>query len=265
MEKQSIAALKKLYQSGKLTDDLVASLRQDERKGVQQLIRQYDKEKEKEELQKKQFLKMKRYEMKAYAGGIQYIAGVDEAGRGPLAGPVVAAAVILPKDFELLGLNDSKQLNEATRNRYSEIIKEQAICYAVTAVDSQTIDQLNIFEATKLAMRLSIQKLEKEPEHILIDAVRLDGIPYSQEVIIKGDEKSISIAAASILAKVERDRYMKQLHKKYPMYGFDSHMGYGTKKHLEQLQIHGITPHHRQSFSPVQKIIESYQQKRKES
>lgn len=265
MEKQSIAALKKLFQSGQWTDELVHSLRMDDRKGVQQLLRQHDKKMQKIKEQEEQFLQMTVFEKKAYASGVQYVAGIDEAGRGPLAGPVVVAAVILPEDFKLLGLNDSKQLNESTRNRFSEIIKEEALSYAIVSVDSQTIDRMNIFEATKLAMKQAIRQLQIEPEHILIDAVRLEGIPYSQETIIKGDAKSISIAAASILAKVERDRYMKDLHQQYPMYGFDTHMGYGTKQHLEQLKIHGATPHHRRSFSPVQQVVDRRIHYQKES
>jgi len=256
MAKQSIAMLKRLFQSGDISEEILIELKQDERKGVRQLIERYEKQKRKEKALRQQFIEMTRYEKRAYDNGAQYVAGVDEVGRGPLAGPVVAAAVILPQDFELLGLNDSKQLNEATRNEFFNIIKEKAICYAISAVESQTIDDMNIYEATKLAMRRSIQQLDRKPDHVLIDAVDLNGISCSQEAVIKGDTKSISIAAASVLAKVTRDHLMKEIHKAYPMYGFNSNMGYGTKYHIEQLKMRGATEYHRKSFAPVREFLE---------
>jgi len=255
MEKQSIAELKQLFQTADLSKEFIIDLKKDERKGVQKLIQTYEKQKKKLKEQEQKFIEMSAYEATAYKNGSQYIAGVDEVGRGPLAGPVVAAAVILPHDFKLLGLNDSKQLNEATRNEFYSIIKEQAICYEIAVVDNTTIDKINIYEATKLAMRNTIHQLSIKPDHVLVDAVELDGLSYSSEAIIKGDTRSISIAAASILAKVTRDNLMKEIHKQYPMYNFNANMGYGTKYHMEQLKKYGATTYHRTSFAPVRKVI----------
>jgi len=259
MKKQSIASLKQRFKEGKLSEELVTELRKDERKGVQQLVTQYDRQQLKIEKKKRKFIEMTVFERKAYNQGFQYVAGVDEVGRGPLAGPVVAAAVILPEGFQLPGLNDSKQLKEKERNDFSNIIKEEAISYSVAMIESKMIDTMNILKATEKAMKQSVQQLDKKPDHVLVDAVQIEGLPYSQESIIKGDERSVSIAAASILAKVERDRFMRELHHRYPVYGFNSNMGYGTKYHIEQLREHGIIPHHRKSFAPVRKIISSGQ------
>ncbi|MBY7143651.1 ribonuclease HII [Virgibacillus sp. NKC19-3] len=252
MENRSIAVLKKLFDSGALHEDCITQLKTDDRKGVQQLIKTYEKKKRKEEIAEKKFMEMSIFEQRAYANGYEYIAGIDEAGRGPLAGPVVAAAVILPRDFKLLGLNDSKKLSEQTRNYFFHVIKEHAISYGVSVIDSKKIDEINIFEATKLAMHEAINQLNPKPNHILIDAVNLKGLPCTSEAITKGDGKSVSIAAASILAKVSRDRIMKKIHQEYPAYGFESNMGYGTKHHLDNLMTSGVTPYHRKSFSPVQ-------------
>src|SRR5699024_10436985 len=165
----------------------------------------------------------------SYQRGKRYVAGVDEVGRGPLAGPVVAAAVILPENFQLMGLNDSKQLTEEEKNEFYNIIREQAISYSVEMVESTLVDTMNILGATKFAMKQAVQHLDQTPDHVLVDAVQIEGLTQSQETIIKGDERSVSIAAASILAKVERDRLMRELHHAYPVYGFNSNMGYGTK------------------------------------
>ncbi|MGY0691540.1 ribonuclease HII [Virgibacillus sp. FSP13] len=251
MDKKSIVALKQLFETNAVTNDIIAELRKDERKGVQKLLQRYDREKRKEQVMKKNFAEMCHFEQINYDKGCRYIAGMDEAGRGPLAGPVVAAAVILPRDFTLLGLNDSKQLNEATRNRFFEIIKKQAVSYGISIVSNQKIDQVNIYEATKLAMYDAISQLEPKPDHVLIDAVNLDNLPCTSEAIVKGDQKSISVAAASILAKVTRDQLMKKIHIEFPMYDFASNMGYGTRHHMDMLEQHGITQYHRKSYAPV--------------
>lgn len=251
MEKKSIAELKTLVKEKQLTTDMLNILKQDERKGVQAIVKSYERQQEKDIRLKEQFYEMMSYERECRNQGYEYIAGVDEAGRGPLAGPVVAAAVILPSGFELVGLNDSKQLNANQRDLFFEYIKEQAIAYYVSIIDNQKIDEINIFEATKFAMCEALNKLDTQPDYALIDAVHLRGFAYPAQDIIKGDQKSISIAAASILAKVTRDRLMIELHNEYPMYDFKSNMGYGTKKHMEQLQIHGVSPYHRRSFAPV--------------
>ncbi|WP_010530644.1 ribonuclease HII [Lentibacillus jeotgali] len=255
MEQQSIAVLKQLFEADKLDETYINKLKLDERKGVQKLIERYERKKLNDKALKENFLRMSQYEQKNYADGCQYIAGMDEAGRGPLAGPVVAAAVILPRDFKLLGLNDSKQLNETTREEYFTIIKNAAVSYGIAIIDNYKIDQINIYEATKLAMYEAINQLNPLPDHVLIDAVSLDQLTCSSESITKGDQKSVSVAAASVLAKVTRDGLMKDLDKKYPGYGFASNMGYGTKQHTAMLAEHGVTPYHRKSFAPVRSIV----------
>ncbi|SHF51141.1 ribonuclease HII [Ornithinibacillus halophilus] len=255
MEKQSISHLQHLFKSGMLTEKEIDLLRNDKRKGAQLLVKRFEKEKQKEEELERAFEEMCLYERKQYVMNNHYIAGVDEAGRGPLAGPVVAAAVILPSDFKLLGLNDSKQINETDREKFYDIVLSEATSYGISIINNDQIDTINIFEATKLAMTEAINKLDPYPDHILIDAVELKGLSCTHEAIIKGDAKSISIAAASILAKVTRDRLMKDMHLEYPMYDFAANMGYGTKKHLESLQKYGPSPYHRKTFAPVREVM----------
>lgn len=191
-----------------------------------------------------------KYENELWSKGINYIGGIDEVGRGPLVGPVVTACVILPKDFSCPGLTDSKKLSEKKRNEYFEYIKEHALSIGIGIKSNKEIDELNILEATKRAMKESIYNGSIIPEHVLIDAVKLDlDIPSTS--IIKGDAKSISIAAASVIAKVTRDAMMYELDKKYPEYGFKDNKGYGTKKHIEALEEYGYLDEHRQSFKPV--------------
>ena len=195
-----------------------------------------------------------KYEKGLYSNGIELIAGVDEVGRGPLIGPVVAAAVILPKNYYLEGLTDSKKLSEKKRNKFYEIIMKDAISIGVGIIDEKTIDEVNIYEATKLAMYDAINKLKVKPEHVLIDAMKLDlDIPSTS--IIKGDAKSESIAAASVIAKVTRDSMMYELDKKYPMYGFSSHKGYPTKKHIEAINKYGLIEGYRKTYAPIKDII----------
>ncbi|MFA1818588.1 ribonuclease HII [Virgibacillus oceani] len=255
MNNKTITQIKQLMEEEKIQEKEIAALKEDKRKGVQLLIQSYEKRKQKEIELEKQFIQMCHYENTAYANGCQYIAGIDEAGRGPLAGPIVAAAVILPSNFRLLGLNDSKQLNEKIRNDFFSIIKQEAVSYGVSAIPSQRIDELNIYEATKLAMRDAIDQLNPAPHHVLIDAVNLTHLPCTSESVIKGDEQSISIAAASILAKVTRDQLMQQIHNEFPIYDFKSNMGYGTKHHLQSISDHGISPYHRKSFAPIRNQV----------
>ena len=179
--------------------------------------------------------------------GFSLIAGIDEVGRGPLAGPVVASAVILPETFYLPGLNDSKKISEAKRELFYETIMEEAIAVGTGIVHNEEIDEINIYEATKKAMITAVAQLSQQPDHLLIDAMKLD-LPIPQLSIIKGDAKSVSIAAASIVAKVTRDRMMKEYAKEYPHYGFDKNMGYGTSAHLDALHAYGLTPWHRKKF-----------------
>ena len=191
-----------------------------------------------------------KYENELYDKGIEYIGGVDEVGRGPLIGSVVAACVVLPKGFVLEGLTDSKKLSEKKRDMFYDIIMSKAIAVGVGIVDEKRIDEINIYEATKVAMKEAIYNTNIKLEHVLIDAMPLD-IDIPTTSIIKGDAKSISIAAASVIAKVTRDRMMYELDKKYPMYELASNKGYGTKKHIEAIKEYGITKYHRLSFKPV--------------
>ena len=191
-----------------------------------------------------------KYEKELYDKGCKYIGGVDEVGRGPLIGSVVAACVILPFDFALEGLTDSKKLSEKKRDDFYKIIWDKAIAIGIGIVDEKVIDEVNIYEATKIAMKKAICDTNIKPDHVLIDAMPLD-IDVPTTSIIKGDAKSISIAAASVIAKVTRDRMMYELDKIYPMYGLASNKGYGTKKHIEAIKKYGITKYHRLSFKPV--------------
>lgn len=197
---------------------------------------------------------MKEFETELYNKGINFIAGIDEVGRGPLVGPVVTAAVILPKDFYDERINDSKKLTEKKRELLYDVIMENAISVGIGMSSSSIIDEINILNATKKAMIEAINNLSVKPEHLLIDAVKLD-IDIPQTSIIKGDAKSESIAAASIIAKVTRDRMMVELDEKYPMYDFKHNKGYGTIKHIEALYKYGPMSEHRKSFAPVSDII----------
>lgn len=195
------------------------------------------------------------YERELINKGIKLIAGVDEVGRGPLVGPVVTACVILPVDYKLEGLTDSKKLTPKKRDYFYDILQKDAISISVGIKDEKVIDEVNILEATKLAMKEAINTSPVKPEHVLIDAVKLD-IDIPSTSIIKGDAKSLSIAAASVIAKVTRDRMMDELDKQYPMYGFKDHKGYPTKKHIEAINQYGIIDEHRKSFGPVKEYLD---------
>ena len=197
---------------------------------------------------------MKEYENELYLKGINFIAGVDEVGRGPLVGPVVTAAVILPKDFYDERINDSKKLTEKKRELLYDVIYENAISIGIGMCTNDEIDELNILNATKKAMKEAINNLNVKPEHVLIDAVKLD-VDIPSTSIIKGDAKSISIAAASIIAKVTRDRMMVELDKEHPEYDFKHNKGYGTKKHIDAIYKYGVLKEHRKTFAPISEII----------
>ncbi len=193
------------------------------------------------------------YEKQALAEGYKVVCGVDEAGRGPLCGPVCAAAVILPVDCEIEGINDSKKLSEKKRDMLYDIIKEKAVAYSVVMVDAETIDKINILQATFKAMREAVDALSVKPDIALIDGNGKPGLSIEERTLIKGDAKSISVAAASILAKVTRDRYCLEMDEKYPEYQFAKHKGYGTKLHYEMIAEYGICPEHRRTF--LKKIL----------
>ena len=236
-----------------LFEELIA----DGRAGVQAAISKRKRELQKQVEEDLRLEKMLAYEKELYAQGIQLIAGVDEVGRGPLAGPVVAAAVILPENCKIPGLNDSKKIPKSKHQAIYQAVLGQALSVGIGVKDNQVIDQVNIYEATKLAMLEAIQELDQQPQHLLIDAMKLD-LPISQTSIIKGDANSLSIAAASIVAKVTRDQMMAAYDQEYPGYDFGQNSGYGTSKHLEGLEKHGVTPIHRRSFEPIKSMTDVY-------
>ncbi len=239
----------------RLDDPLLAELEQDSRSGVIQAIAKRKRELQKQVDEDLRLEKMLAYEKELYAQGIDLIAGVDEVGRGRLAGPVVAAAVILPKACKIPGLNDSKKIPKSKHKEIYEAVLQNAISIGIGVKDNQVIDQVNIYEATKLAMMEAIGQLEPQPQHLLIDAMKLD-LPIPQTSIIKGDANSLSIAAASIVAKVTRDQMMEEFDREYSGYDFAQNAGYGTIKHLAGLDQLGVTPIHRRSFEPVKSMCE---------
>ena len=198
---------------------------------------------------------MLEYETNLYAAGYRLIAGVDEAGRGPLAGDVYAAAVILPVGLVIDGINDSKKLTAKKRDRLFDIIRERATAYSIFAVSVQEIDEINILEATFRAMNGAVDKLAIEPDYVIIDGNRIKGMSIPHETIVKGDSLSASIACASVLAKVARDRYMLEQAELYPQYGFEVHKGYGTKAHMEAIREFGPCPIHRKTFGGVREYV----------
>ena len=232
----------------------------DSRSGVQKEIEKRKKSIQAEIDENLRLEGMLSYEKELYAQGISLIAGVDEVGRGPLAGPVVAAAVILPQNCKIKGLNDSKKIPKKKHKEIFQAVKDSALAIGIGIMDNHVIDQVNIYEATKLAMKEAISQLEPQPEHLLIDAMRLD-LPITQTSIIKGDANSLSIAAASIIAKVTRDNIMANYDQEFPGYDFSQNAGYGTAKHLEGIEKHGVTPIHRTSFEPIKTLVASSKDK----
>ena len=197
------------------------------------------------------------YENDLHGKGYKYIAGCDEAGRGPLYGPVVAACCVLPNDFKLEGLTDSKQLTEKRREKYIDYIKENALAYGIGIVSAEEIDEINIYEASRKAMLIALSEVRKkiEVDYVITDAMPID-IDIESMPIIKGDAKSITIAAASVIAKVTRDRMMIELDNKYPEYGFKKHKGYPTKAHIEAINKYGLIDGYRKTYGPVKELIE---------
>ena len=238
-----------------LDHPLFEELIYDARAGVQSAINKRKRELQKQVDEDLRLEKMLTYEKELYAQGLQLIAGVDEVGRGPLAGPVVAAAVILPKNCKIHGLNDSKKIPKSKHQAIYQAVLDQAISVGIGVKNNHVIDQVNIYEATKLAMLEAIHELEPQPQHLLIDAMKLD-LPISQTSIIKGDANSLSIAAASIVAKVTRDQMMATYDQEYPGYDFAQNAGYGTTKHLEGLEKQGVSPIHRRSFEPIKSMTD---------
>lgn len=234
-------------------DAFFATIINDERQGVQKLIQQWRTKKARQQKAQLDLEAHLQFEKEANAAGYQLVAGVDEVGRGPLAGPVVAAAVILPPDFSVLGVNDSKQLSDKKRIELYPQIMANAVAVGFGIINAEIIDQINIYEASLLAMKKAVEALKPMPDYLLIDAMVID-IDLPQVKLIKGDAKSASIGAASIIAKVKRDQIMADYAHIYPGYEFEKNAGYGTKGHLNGLVKYGITPIHRRTFAPVKSL-----------
>ncbi len=249
--KMTIKEIEGVLLSQNVSLEFLETLEKDERKAAQNLLKKYRRE----QSERERVDALYEYEKIAESEGVHAVAGVDEAGRGPLAGPVAVAAVILPLGLYLPKLNDSKKLSESARESLYGLIKEQAVATSVVFVDAKTIDEVNIYEATKRGMYEALQKLEVKPDKALIDAMPLENLQIPSLSIVKGDAKSASIAAASILAKVTRDRFMTEMDKLYPEYGFKHHKGYGTKEHIEAIRKYGPSPIHRFTFEPIASMV----------
>ncbi|MEN0649140.1 ribonuclease HII [Caldifermentibacillus hisashii] len=259
--KQTIKEIEMLLQSVTEPDDpFVKKCQQDERKGVQALLQRWKKKQEELMAEKRRFEKMMVYEKEAQKQGFQYVAGIDEVGRGPLAGPVVAAAVILPENIFISGINDSKKLSSKKREQLYQEIKNEALAIGIGVVGADVIDEINIYQATKKAMNIAINQLSIFPDFLLIDAMKID-TPITQRSLIKGDSLSVSIASASIIAKVYRDRLMMEYSKKYPEYLFEKNAGYGTREHIQAIRKFGPTPIHRKTFAPIKEYIHNENEK----
>lgn len=227
-------------------EDFIRNYREDARQGVRNLVEKARKRQEELLTERRRIETLWRYEREH--GSCSYICGIDEVGRGPFAGPVVAGAVILPKDCDILYINDSKKLSEKKREELYEVIMEKAVATGIGIVGPERIDEINILQATFEAMREAVGKLEPSPDFLLVDALTIPELSIPQVSIVKGDEKSISIGAASIIAKVTRDRLMREYHKAMPQYHFDHNVGYGTAEHILALRQYGPSPIHRKSF-----------------
>jgi len=237
-----------------LSGEEMYNLEQDRRSSVQRLRERWLERQEKRRREETRVKVMKELEVRLAGGAAKVVAGVDEAGRGPLAGPVMAAAVILPPDFDATGINDSKLLSEARRQELAEKIKAESVSWSVAEVGVSQIYQLNIRQASFLAMREACLKLSIQPDMVLADGFSIPGLPWPQQGIVDGDARVLSIAAASIVAKVERDHRMAKLDKIYPQYGFKKHKGYGTAQHFLALQEFGPCPEHRMGFAPLKAL-----------
>ena len=249
--KMTIKEMEQLFAQGNPAEEFLAACRMDTRAAAARLLRRW----EREQTEKARVDALYQYEYAAAQQGMEIVAGVDEAGRGPLAGPVVVAAVILPQGLFLPKLNDSKKLSAKVREELYEKIMDEAVSVGKAVIDEKTIDRINIYQATINGMYDAIFALKPQPQKVLIDAVPLDNLPMPSLSMIKGDAKSASIAAASIIAKVTRDHMMDEYDKKYPEYGFAQHKGYGTAQHVEAIRKYGPCPIHRCSFEPIRSMM----------
>lgn len=247
----SIPEIKKLLEKLDVSEyvHVLELYRDDDRIGVKKLIKVYENKISKHNSKIDKLNEMKLYEEFAYTRGFNLVAGIDEVGRGCFAGPVVTACVMLPRDFSVIGIDDSKRLKPEQRAYFFNIIKNQAIDVCTNFQSNDVIDEINILNATKLSMIESVKGLRDKPDYLIIDAVELDNLSNIEKLsLIKGDEKSISVASASIIAKITRDNFMNEMHKVYPQYNFDKNKGYGTKEHIEAIKKYGICPIHRKTF-----------------
>ena len=239
---------------GSPSEEFLAELEQDGRVAVKKLLQAYHKRVEKAALERERFHKMLSYERQYYAEGAKLIAGVDEAGRGPLAGPLVIAAVVMPKEFFISGLNDSKQISASKRDKLYDEILQKALSVSVNVVSISNIDELNIYRATQQGMAEVLLHLDKQPDVALIDAMPVEAGDIQTVSLVHGDALSASIAAASIIAKVTRDRIMEKLDTLYPAYKFANNKGYGSKEHMQAIDMEGVTEWHRRSYEPVKSL-----------
>lgn len=256
MKNEAIATIRqKLAVCQEPDDPYIQQLRQDERSGVQKLLEQFDKRMAEKQALVLKYHEMRQFEKPLLEQGHRFIAGIDEVGRGPLAGPVVSCAVILSPSNPIYGLDDSKKLSAKKRSQLFKEIQEKAVAIGVGVVDHTEIDRVNIYQASRQAMLMAVEDLAVPPTYLLLDAMQIDS-PLPQEKIIKGDARSISIAAASIVAKELRDELMREYHELFPHYGFDRNAGYGTKEHLAGLASYGPCGIHRRTFKPVSEYIQ---------
>ncbi|MBR5796925.1 MAG: ribonuclease HII [Phascolarctobacterium sp.] len=239
---------------GSPSEEFLAELEQDGRVAVKKLLQAYHKRMEKAAIERERFHKMLSYERQYYAEGAKLIAGVDEAGRGPLAGPLVIAAVVMPEEFFISGLNDSKQISASKRDKLYDEILQKALSVSVNVVSISNIDELNIYRATQQGMAEVLLHLDKQPDVALIDAMPVEAGDIKTVSLVHGDALSASIAAASIIAKVTRDRIMEKLDTLYPAYKFANNKGYGSKEHMQAIDMEGVTEWHRRSYEPVKSL-----------
>ena len=239
---------------GSPSEEFLAELEQDGRVAVKKLLQAYHKRVEKAALERERFHKMLSYERNYYEEGAKLIAGVDEAGRGPLAGPLVIAAVVMPEEFFISGLNDSKQISASKRDKLYDEILQKALSVSVNVVSISNIDELNIYRATQQGMAEVLLHLDKQPDVALIDAMPVEAGDIKTVSLVHGDALSASIAAASIIAKVTRDRIMEKLDTLYPAYKFANNKGYGSKEHMQAIDMEGVTEWHRRSYEPVKSL-----------
>ena len=252
LSKYTIKQVEEFFAQGQVDEEFLSACSHDHRKAVGTILRRYQRE----QADRARVAELYNFEREFWDKGCEFVAGIDEAGRGPLAGPVSVAAVILPHDLYLPKINDSKKISAKVREELYDEIMEKAIAVKAVFVDARTIDRVNIYQATINGMYESVFGLTQEPDAVLIDAVKLENLTMPSLSIIKGDAKSASIAAASIIAKVNRDRLMDKYDKEYPQYGFAHHKGYGTAEHVAALRQYGPCPIHRKSFEPIRSMVD---------